>query len=209
MLLAVAFDLIVSCYEFSLDINLLPWNLFLQQVYNQCVAVSGLWLCSHKKKRMKQVKKMMQRGLMDSINEDPFSVFVASTEIRYCYYAETEKILGNTFGMCVLQVIMLEQFRHVWFGCCPSCWSVFYIFVDLFLTLNLIGFWGAYSKPASTYHRNCWRRWNHSSASQLFVIFEFSLHNDHGTELGFYSSFTLVVLTLWPVPSFLNIGLLI
>lgn len=52
---------------------------------------------------MKQVKKMMQRGLMDSIQEDPFSVFVASTEIRYCYYAETEKILGNTFGMCVLQ----------------------------------------------------------------------------------------------------------
>ncbi|KAH7352706.1 hypothetical protein KP509_19G059500 [Ceratopteris richardii] len=62
-----------------------------------------LFLSSHKKKRMKQVKKMMQRGLMDSIKEDPFSVFVASTEIRYCYYAETEKILGNTFGMCVLQ----------------------------------------------------------------------------------------------------------
>lgn len=40
---------------------------------------------------------------MDSIKEDPFSVFVASTEIRYCYYSETEKILGNTFGMCVLQ----------------------------------------------------------------------------------------------------------
>ncbi|KAI5080911.1 hypothetical protein GOP47_0004094 [Adiantum capillus-veneris] len=62
-----------------------------------------LFLSSHKKKRMKQVKKMMQRGLTDSIKEDPFSVFVASTEIRYCYYAETEKILGNTFGMCVLQ----------------------------------------------------------------------------------------------------------
>eukprot|EP00250_Pteridium_aquilinum_P001459 c11649_g1_i2 orf=138-3227(+) len=62
-----------------------------------------LFLSSHKKKRMKQVKKMMQRGLMDSINEDPFSVFVASTEMKYCYYAETDKILGNTFGMCVLQ----------------------------------------------------------------------------------------------------------
>lgn len=60
--------------------------------------------CSHKKKRMKQVKKMMQRGLLDPENDDPFSLFMASTNIRYCYYAETHKILGNTFGMCVLQV---------------------------------------------------------------------------------------------------------
>ncbi|KAJ7545348.1 hypothetical protein O6H91_09G116300 [Diphasiastrum complanatum] len=62
-----------------------------------------LFLSSHKKKRMKQIKKMMQRGLLDPEKDDPFSLFVASTNIRYCYYAETEKILGNTFGMCVLQ----------------------------------------------------------------------------------------------------------
>lgn len=60
--------------------------------------------CSHKKKRMKQIKKMAQRGLLDPESEDPFSLFVASTNIRYCYYADTHKILGNTFGMCVLQV---------------------------------------------------------------------------------------------------------
>ena len=30
-------------------------------------------------------------------------MFVASTSIRYCYYKETHKILGNTFGMVVLQ----------------------------------------------------------------------------------------------------------
>eukprot|EP00959_Pyramimonas_sp_CCMP1952_P429268 8990657-Pyramimonas_sp.AAC.2 len=47
---------------------------------------------------------MVQRGLMDPEKEDPFSMFVASTNIRYCYYSETHKILGNTFGMCVLQV---------------------------------------------------------------------------------------------------------
>jgi hypothetical protein len=29
---------------------------------------------------------------------------VSSTDIRYCYYHETHKILGNTFGICVLQV---------------------------------------------------------------------------------------------------------
>ncbi|KAG6541499.1 hypothetical protein Mapa_017096 [Marchantia paleacea] len=62
-----------------------------------------LFLSSHKKKRMKQIKKMMQRGLLDPEKDDPFSLFVASTNIRYCYYAETHKILGNTFGMCVLQ----------------------------------------------------------------------------------------------------------
>ena len=62
-----------------------------------------LYLSSHKKKRAKQVKKMQNSGLMDKENEDPFSLFVASTSIRYCYYADTQKILGNTYGMAVLQ----------------------------------------------------------------------------------------------------------
>ncbi|CAI5530430.1 unnamed protein product, partial [Closterium sp. Naga37s-1] len=62
-----------------------------------------LFLSSNRKKRMRQMKKMMQRGLLDPEKEDPFALFMASTAIRYCYYAETHKILGNTFGMCVLQ----------------------------------------------------------------------------------------------------------
>jgi len=38
------------------------------------------------------------------VNEDdPFELFVAATSIRYCYYKETHKILGSTYGMCVLQ----------------------------------------------------------------------------------------------------------
>jgi tRNA(Met) C34 N-acetyltransferase TmcA len=53
---------------------------------------------------MKQLKKMAQRGLLDPEQEDPFSLFVASTNIRYCYYNETQNILGNTYGMAVLQV---------------------------------------------------------------------------------------------------------
>ncbi len=53
---------------------------------------------------MQQIKKLMQRGLLDPEQEDPFSLFVASTNIRYCYYSDTHKVLGNTFGMCVLQV---------------------------------------------------------------------------------------------------------
>jgi N-acetyltransferase 10 len=47
---------------------------------------------SHKKKRMKQIKKAMQRGLMSQENDDPFAMFVASTNIRYCYYADTTKV---------------------------------------------------------------------------------------------------------------------
>ncbi|KAF6255647.1 GNAT acetyltransferase 2-domain-containing protein [Scenedesmus sp. NREL 46B-D3] len=62
-----------------------------------------LALSSHKKKRMKQLKKMSQRGLLDPEQEDPFALFVASTNIRYCYYNETQNILGNTYGMAVLQ----------------------------------------------------------------------------------------------------------
>jgi len=62
-----------------------------------------LGFSSHKKKRMKQIKKLAQRGLLDTSRDDPFEIFVSSTNIRYCYYAESHKILGNTFGMCVLQ----------------------------------------------------------------------------------------------------------
>ena len=66
--------------------------------------LKAMCTCSHKKKRMRQIKKMAQRGLLDPEQEDPFSLFVASTDIRYCYYHDSHKILGNTFGMCVLQV---------------------------------------------------------------------------------------------------------
>jgi N-acetyltransferase 10 len=65
---------------------------------------SRILYCSHRKKRVKQIKKMAQRGLLDAEKEDPFSLFVSSTNIRYCYYHDTQNILGNTFGMCVLQV---------------------------------------------------------------------------------------------------------
>jgi len=53
---------------------------------------------------MKQIKKLAVRGLLDAETEDPFALFVASTSIRYCYYSDTQSVLGNTFGMCVLQV---------------------------------------------------------------------------------------------------------
>ncbi|KAG2711705.1 hypothetical protein I3760_04G089400 [Carya illinoinensis] len=62
-----------------------------------------LELSSHKKKRAKQIKKLMQRGLLDPEKVDPFSLFVESGGLTYCLYKDSERVLGNTFGMCVLQ----------------------------------------------------------------------------------------------------------
>ncbi|PWA75228.1 hypothetical protein CTI12_AA243900 [Artemisia annua] len=62
-----------------------------------------LELSSHKKKRVKQVKKLMHRGLLDPEKVDPFSLFLETAGITYCQYKDSERILGNTFGMCILQ----------------------------------------------------------------------------------------------------------
>lgn len=61
-------------------------------------------MLSHRKKRMRQLQKKLKSGSLDVKEDDPFELFIAATDIRYCYYAETHKILGNTYGMCVLQV---------------------------------------------------------------------------------------------------------
>ncbi|KAK6190666.1 hypothetical protein SNE40_002478 [Patella caerulea] len=62
-----------------------------------------LGFSSNRKKRMRHLQKKIKSGKLDVKEDDPFELFVAATQIRYCYYAETHKILGNTYGMCVLQ----------------------------------------------------------------------------------------------------------
>ena len=62
-----------------------------------------LGFSTHRKKRMKEIKRNQSRGLHDPDRDDPFDLFISSTNIRWTYYKETEKILGQTFGMCVLQ----------------------------------------------------------------------------------------------------------
>jgi N-acetyltransferase 10 len=62
-----------------------------------------LGFSSHRKKRMKAIQHKIKVGKLDVKEDDPFELFVASTNIRYCYYNETHKILGNTFGMLILQ----------------------------------------------------------------------------------------------------------
>ncbi|GBG32874.1 RNA cytidine acetyltransferase [Hondaea fermentalgiana] len=62
-----------------------------------------LGFSTHKKKRMRQIKKQVQRGLYDPERDDPFELFMASTNIQWRYYRDSDKVLGQTFGMCVLQ----------------------------------------------------------------------------------------------------------
>ncbi|XP_023697892.1 RNA cytidine acetyltransferase [Paramormyrops kingsleyae] len=62
-----------------------------------------LGFSSHRKKRMRQLQKKIKTGTLNLKEDDPFELFIAATNIRYCYYNETHKILGNTYGMCILQ----------------------------------------------------------------------------------------------------------
>jgi N-acetyltransferase 10 len=62
-----------------------------------------LGFTSHRKKRENKIKKEIKRGIREVNSEDPFELFISLHDIRYVYYKETDKILGNTYGMCVLQ----------------------------------------------------------------------------------------------------------
>ncbi|KAI2620693.1 DUF699-domain-containing protein, partial [Hypomontagnella submonticulosa] len=62
-----------------------------------------LGFTSHRKKREAKIKKEIKRGIREANSEDPFELFVSLHDVRYVYYKETDKILGRTFGMCILQ----------------------------------------------------------------------------------------------------------
>ncbi|KAK1510237.1 hypothetical protein CABS01_07909 [Colletotrichum abscissum] len=62
-----------------------------------------LGFTSHRKKRENKIKKEIKRGTREANDSDPFELFVSLHNIRYVYYKETEKVLGQTFGMCILQ----------------------------------------------------------------------------------------------------------
>ncbi|RKO99607.1 hypothetical protein CXG81DRAFT_2949, partial [Caulochytrium protostelioides] len=62
-----------------------------------------LGFSSNRRKRMRHVQKQIKKGIREVDEDDPFDIFVSSTNIRYSYYKETDKILGNTYGMCILQ----------------------------------------------------------------------------------------------------------
>lgn len=62
-----------------------------------------LGFTTHRKKREAKIKRDIKRGVRDADSQDPFELFVGVTDIRYCYYKDTPKILGQTYGMLILQ----------------------------------------------------------------------------------------------------------
>ena len=62
-----------------------------------------LGFSTHRKKRMQEIKRNKARGLHDPDRDDPFDLFISTTDIRWTYYKETDNIIGQTFGMVVLQ----------------------------------------------------------------------------------------------------------
>jgi N-acetyltransferase 10 len=62
-----------------------------------------LEISSNKKKRLKQIKKLESKGNLDKEEINQIELFMSSKEIKFCYYKDTHRILGQTYGMCVLQ----------------------------------------------------------------------------------------------------------
>lgn len=80
-------------------------------------------MSSHRKKREAKVKRDVKRGIREPNEQNPFEIFVTVTDIRYTcvvkphltllsfysdlplgrYYKDSQKILGSTYGMLVLQ----------------------------------------------------------------------------------------------------------
>lgn len=52
----------------------------------------------------------MKTGKFEANEDNLFEKFVSTTTIKYCYYKDTFKVLGNTFKMCVIQVRLLCYF---------------------------------------------------------------------------------------------------
>jgi N-acetyltransferase 10 len=91
-------DVIVNLYHILLNLDI-KLNKSVLWAYKTKL----LGFSSHRQKREKKLRKEIKRGAREADTEDPFELFVSTQNIRYVYYKETEKILGNTFGMCILQ----------------------------------------------------------------------------------------------------------
>ena len=53
--------------------------------------------------KMKKIKNKMRKGVLQLNDENAFDLFIASTDIKFRYYHDTQKVLGTTNGMLVLQ----------------------------------------------------------------------------------------------------------
>jgi N-acetyltransferase 10 len=64
-----------------------------------------LGFSTHRKKRMKKIKRDKARGLAaaEGDSQDNFDLFVGQTDITWCYYKDSHRVLGTTCGVLVLQ----------------------------------------------------------------------------------------------------------
>ena len=129
---------------------------------------------------MRQLQKKIKSGTLNLKQDDPFELFVAATNIRYCYYKETHKILGNTFGMCVLQVShrQLPPDCPLWnersafvLMCFISTCSLFHRTSKRSLPTCLPGQLRPSRAVASWWF--CWGRWTPSSSCTLWLWWVF------------------------------------
>ncbi|KFA67158.1 hypothetical protein S40285_05244 [Stachybotrys chlorohalonatus IBT 40285] len=91
-------DVIVNLYHILTRVDIKHNKSILWAYKNKLLGFT-----SHRKKREQKIKKEIKRGVREANSEDAFELFVSLNNIRYTYYKETEKILGNTFGICILQ----------------------------------------------------------------------------------------------------------
>lgn len=63
-----------------------------------------LGFSTHRKKRIKKLKRDKARGLTSTADAaDNFELFIGSTDVNWCYYKDSHRVLGTTVGMLVLQ----------------------------------------------------------------------------------------------------------
>ncbi|KAI1827131.1 DUF699-domain-containing protein [Xylaria intraflava] len=91
-------DVIAKLYHILINLNL-KGNKSVLWAYSKKL----LGFTSHRAKREKKIQKEIKRGIREPNTEDAFELFVSLSDIRYTYYKETDKILGNTYGLAVLQ----------------------------------------------------------------------------------------------------------
>lgn len=62
-----------------------------------------LGFSNHAKKKMRKIKKQMNKGVYEPNDENTFDLFISKADIKFCFYHDTQRILGNTYGMLILQ----------------------------------------------------------------------------------------------------------
>ena len=55
-----------------------------------------LGFSNHARKKMKKIKKQMNKGVFELNDENAFDLFISTADIKFCYYHETQRILGTT-----------------------------------------------------------------------------------------------------------------